>query len=105
MIRVCTVDDVPLGEGRSVAIGDVRIAVFHADSGWYALAAACPHRRGPLADGIVADASVICPLHERRFSLSSGREIGGSLCVRSYPAVVHGTDVYVRAGAGNLAAA
>ena len=48
------------------------IAIFRAAAGWFALDAACPHRGGPLADGIVCDSAVICPLHDRRFDLATG---------------------------------
>jgi nitrite reductase/ring-hydroxylating ferredoxin subunit len=72
MNYACRVDDVPLGEGRAVTLGDRRIALFRTPNGWYALDAVCPHRGGPLADGIVSDRAVICPLHERRFDLATG---------------------------------
>lgn len=80
MIRshpVCRAEDVPLGEGRAVTVAGRRIAVFNAPSGWYALDHACPHRGGPLADGLLSDACVTCPLHERRFDLRSGEDLGG----------------------------
>ena len=68
----CRVDDIPLGEGRAITLDGRRIAIFRAGGGWYALDAVCPHRGGPLADGIVCDRAVICPLHDRRFDLASG---------------------------------
>ena len=95
IFRVCTVDDVPLGEGRSVRIDERQIALFRGESGWYALDNRCPHRDGPLADGIVADRSVICPLHERRFDLASGRELTGELCVAAHQVLLHGRDVFI----------
>lgn len=76
-VRVGTVDDVPLLEGRSVAVGDRRVAVFRLHDGSFtAIDAACPHAGGPLADGIVADACVTCPLHNRRFDLVTGESEG-----------------------------
>lgn len=76
MTYACHVDDIPLGEGRTVRIGDRRVALFRTAAGWYAIDHACPHAGGPLADGIAADCSVICPLHERRFALDTGEPIG-----------------------------
>ncbi|HWF35573.1 MAG TPA: nitrite reductase small subunit NirD [Solirubrobacteraceae bacterium] len=100
MIRVCSVEDVPLGEGRAVAVGGHRVAVFRAEDGWFALDASCPHRGGPLADGIVASRTVICPLHERRFDLATGEErSSGSHCVATHRVEVRGEDVYLD---GNL---
>jgi nitrite reductase (NADH) small subunit len=96
MIRACAVDDVPAGEGRVVVIDGVRVAIFRAGGGWRAVDAACPHRGGPLADGIVADASVICPLHQRRFSLDTGEPLGHDCPALTVHRVeVRGTDLYV----------
>ena len=69
----CRVDDVPLGEGRAITLDGRRIAIFRSAAGWFALDAACPHRGGPLADGIVCDNAVICPLHDRRYDLAAAR--------------------------------
>jgi nitrite reductase (NADH) small subunit len=76
-VAVCRTADIPLGEGRAVTVAGRRIAVFNAPSGWYALDNACPHMGGPLAEGILADSCVACPLHERRFDLRSGEAVGG----------------------------
>ncbi|HMI81012.1 MAG TPA: nitrite reductase small subunit NirD [Solirubrobacterales bacterium] len=73
---VCRVGDVPLGEGRAVTVAGRRIAVFNAPTGWFALDAACPHQGGPLADGLLSDNCVACPLHGRRFDLRSGECLG-----------------------------
>ena len=97
MIRVCAVDDVPVGEGRMVTVAGHGIALFHTVKGWFALDARCPHRGGPLADGIVSDCLVICPLHERRFDLGSGEERSGDARVATHSVRVEGRQVYVEA--------
>jgi nitrite reductase (NADH) small subunit len=76
MTFACSAADVPPGEGRVALVDGVRVAVFRAGDGWRAVDADCPHRGGPLADGLVADASVTCPLHQRRFSLDTGEALG-----------------------------
>jgi nitrite reductase [NAD(P)H] small subunit len=93
--RACRVEDVPLGEGRAVTILGRRIALFRTRKGWYALDGACPHLGGPLADGIVAERSVICPLHERRFDLASGEALSGGCGAVAHRVIVAGDDVYV----------
>ena len=99
MIRVCGIEDIPPGEGRVVLVGGKRVAVFRADDGWFALDADCPHRGGPLADGIVARRTVICPLHERRFDLATGRECSaGDYAVAAHRVEVRGADVYLEDG-------
>jgi nitrite reductase (NADH) small subunit len=76
-VRVGAAGDVPELEGRSVTIAGRRIAVFRLPDGWAAIDAACPHRGGPLGDGLVADTCVTCPLHGRRFDLITGEQHGG----------------------------
>jgi nitrite reductase (NADH) small subunit len=70
------IGDVPLLEGRSVTVAGRRVAVFRTEQGHHAIDATCPHRAGPLADGLVADACVTCPLHGWRFDLRSGAALG-----------------------------
>jgi nitrite reductase (NADH) small subunit len=96
MTRACRIEDIPVGEGRVVAVGGRRVAVFHAADGVHALDAACPHRGGPLADGLLADASVTCPLHLRRFDLATGEPIGHDCAAVAVHAVeVRAGVVYV----------
>jgi nitrite reductase (NADH) small subunit len=95
MVRACAVSDVPMGEGRAVTIEGRRVALFRTRGGWYALDAACPHLGGPLADGIVSDRSVICPLHERRFDLVSGEPLSGGCAVAAHRVTVTGQYVFV----------
>ena len=75
--RVCSVADVPPLEGRSVTLGGRRIAIFNAASGFAALDAGCPHRAGPLSDGILADGCVVCPLHGWRIDIRTGAVVSG----------------------------
>jgi nitrite reductase (NADH) small subunit len=79
-------DLIPQGEGRTFALNEERIAVFHARSGeLFATQADCPHRNGPLADGLIGDGTVICPLHAWKFDLSSGQLRGGDCKLKTYP--------------------
>jgi nitrite reductase (NADH) small subunit len=51
---------IPAGEGRNFEIAGERIAVFHTRAGQvFATQAACPHKNGPLADGLVGGNIVI----------------------------------------------
>jgi nitrite reductase (NADH) small subunit len=97
MILACREDDVPLGEGRAITIAGRRIALFRATAGWYALDDTCPHRGGPLSDGILADCTVTCPLHERRFDLATGEGSAGGDRVTAYPVTVRDGEVWVLA--------
>jgi nitrite reductase (NADH) small subunit len=96
MSYVCSVGAIPIGEGRTVRLGERRVAVFRTLAGWYAIDHACPHAGGPLADGIASDCSVICPLHERRFALDTGEPLGhDGPGVEAHRVEIRGDEVHV----------
>jgi nitrite reductase (NADH) small subunit len=70
-----------------VRIAGTRIAVFRTRAGdVYATQAVCPHRGGPLADGLIGGGVLACPLHEFRFELSTGAPLSdGCESLRTYP--------------------
>ncbi len=81
---------IPQGEGRNFDVGGLRVAVFHTRSGRvFATQAACPHRGGPLADGLTDDDTVVCPLHDRVYAFATGE--GPDCRIEIYP-VRLGTD-------------
>lgn len=76
------IDAVPAGESRVFQVAGRDIAVFRCRTGdVYAADASCPHRGGPLADGLVGNHSVICPMHGYVFDLRTG-EPSGQGCPR-----------------------
>jgi nitrite reductase (NADH) small subunit len=76
---------IPRGEGRNFEVNGTRIAVFRtwADE-LFATEPDCPHRKGPLADGLIGNGRVVCPLHDRSYDLQTGEEIGGECRLRTY---------------------
>ncbi|KUI33376.1 (2Fe-2S)-binding protein [Mycobacterium sp. IS-1496] len=88
-VEIGRVDEIPLGEGRTFTVDGDQIAVFRLrDGSLRAVDAVCPHRGGPLADGLADERVVVCPLHGHTFDLCSGAEAGGAhLSVRSHPVV------------------
>jgi len=94
--RIGRVGDVPLLEGRSVTVAGRRIAVFRTDQGHHAIDATCPHRQGPLADGLVADSCVTCPLHGWRFDLRSGAALGNHPGVAVHEVVERDGELWLR---------
>jgi len=80
------VSAIPPGEGRTVQAFGKRIAVFHMRSGaFFAVQADCPHRGGPLADGLVGGTTLICPLHAWKFDLTTGDALFGECGIKAYP--------------------
>ncbi len=69
---------IPLGEGRTFHLGLRNVAVFRTRAGVFATDAMCPHRGGRLADGLVGDGKVICPLHGYKFALATGEALGNA---------------------------
>jgi nitrite reductase (NADH) small subunit len=90
------VGDVPLLEGRSTTVAGRRVAVFRTPDGHVAIDGACPHSGGPLADGLVADACVTCPLHGWRFDLRSGAALGNHPGVTAHEVVERDGELWLR---------
>ncbi|WFC41580.1 nitrite reductase small subunit NirD [Pseudoxanthomonas sp. SE1] len=93
-VEVCALDDIPLlGARVLVRAGQDDIALFRpAGDRVFALADRCPHKGGPLSQGIVAGDSVTCPLHAWQIALDSGQACAPDVgCVRRF-------DVEVRDG-------
>ncbi|MDO9355180.1 MAG: nitrite reductase (NAD(P)H) small subunit [Solirubrobacteraceae bacterium] len=102
-VRVASIDDLPLLEGRRTTIDGHRVAVFKLVDGLAAIDAVCPHKAGPLQDGLVADNCVTCPLHDRRIDLATGQVIGYEGAVHVHEVSQHGDDVWVRLSHAPLA--
>ena len=72
-----SIEQIPPGEGRRISVGHIPVAVFRTRSGEvHATQALCPHRAGPLADGIIGGGELHCPLHAYKFDLETGAPIG-----------------------------
>ena len=71
---ICRVDEIPvLGARRVSRAGGVEVAVFrNAEDKVFALLDRCPHKGGPLSQGIVFGESVACPLHNWTIALADG---------------------------------
>jgi nitrite reductase (NADH) small subunit len=77
LINLGPVDRIPIGEGREFEVEGELIAVFRARDGRvFGAQARCPHRAGHLADGVIGDGLVLCPLHAFRFELATGAPLG-----------------------------
>ncbi|TPK78194.1 MULTISPECIES: nitrite reductase small subunit NirD [unclassified Mesorhizobium] len=76
-IAIGTLSDIPRRGARCVATPQGKIAVFRtADDAVFAIDDHCPHKGGPLSQGIVHGAAVTCPLHNWVISLETGKALG-----------------------------
>lgn len=72
-VRVGAADSIPPGQGRCFLVGGEEVAVFRQRDGQlFATQNRCPHKNGPLSEGIVGGGKVICPFHSRKFDLCTG---------------------------------
>ena len=74
-IPVCRVSDIPvLGARRAARAQGLDVALFRTEADQvFALLDRCPHKGGPLSQGIVFGTSVACPLHNWTIGLADGR--------------------------------
>ncbi len=87
-IRITHCENIPLREGRAIKVGNREIAVFNLGDRFLALDNRCPHQGGPLADGIIAGTTVVCPLHAWKIDLVSGavsKPSDTASCLHAYP--------------------
>lgn len=97
-LRVCRVDDIPRLGSRVVRRVRGDIAVFRtADDEIFALADRCPHKGGPLSQGIVHGKHVTCPLHSWKIGLEDGNAAAPDEgCAMRYAVKVEDGEVYVQ---------
>ena len=97
---ICRIDDIlPLGARRVARPQGVAVAIFRtADERVFALLDRCPHRGGPLSQGIVLGDSVACPLHNWTIGLADGcarsPDVG---CTPAFACKLEGGQVYLDA--------
>ena len=102
---ITPVENIPPREGRAVTVGDDTIAIFHIGDRYLTIENKCPHKGGPLCDGIVSGSMVVCPLHGRRFDLETGMAVRASeaSCVATYPTKMEDGVIYVDLGGAHKA--
>jgi len=98
-IDIAALDDVAPRGARVIKTPDGCVAVFRTGADEvFALDNTCPHKAGPLSEGIVHGASVTCPLHNWVISLETGLVQGPDEgAVRTYPARVEDGRILIDA--------
>ncbi len=75
-IEIGRIEDIPRLGARTVETADGPVAVFRtADDAVFALRNRCPHRGGPLSEGIVSGRVVVCPMHNWTIDLTNGHAL------------------------------
>ena len=95
-------ENIPPFEGRSVHVAGRELAIFNLGDRFATIENECPHKGGPLCDGIVSGTTVVCPLHNWGFDLHTGLAVRASLpvCVMTFPTRVESGIVLVDVAQG-----
>jgi nitrite reductase (NADH) small subunit len=96
--KICAVGDVPMLGSRVVdSDGHGRIAVFRTSTDEiFAMRDKCPHKAGPLSQGIVHGKTVTCPLHSWKIQLEDGQVVAPDVgCVKHFPVKVENGEVFL----------
>ncbi|TCK17640.1 nitrite reductase (NADH) small subunit [Thiogranum longum] len=91
-IKVGKIGEIPRQGARVVSRAEGDIAVFRTvNDEIFALRDQCPHKGGPLSQGIVHDKRVACPLHDWKIGLDTGEAVAPDEgCAASYPVKIEG---------------
>ena len=97
-IEITQLDEIPVLGSRVVKTDSMDIAIFRtSDDRIFAVRDACPHKQGPLSQGIVHGTSVTCPLHNWKIDLASGEALGADEgCTNVYDTKVENNMIYLR---------
>ncbi len=97
-LDIGSVDQITPGTARTLpVIGGEEIAVFRTQTNeFHALINKCPHKQGPLSQGIVHGNVVACPLHNWNISLKTGEALGEDKgCVPVIPLRIDAGRIYL----------
>jgi nitrite reductase (NADH) small subunit len=85
-LNLGSVEKVPKGQGFCFIVAGQEIAVFRQRDGkLFATQNRCPHKQGPLSEGLIGSGKLICPLHSHKFDLCTGEGLEPKECLRVYP--------------------
>jgi len=95
--EVVALEDIPQLGSRVIKTDTMNIAVFRtASDEVFAMKDECPHKQGPLSQGIVHGTSVTCPLHNWKIDLASGEALGPDEgCTNVFPVKVENGLVFI----------
>jgi nitrite reductase (NADH) small subunit len=93
-VNLGAVEKIPLGQGRCYIVEGEEISVFRQRDGrLFATQNRCPHRQGPLSEGVCGGGKVICPLHGHKFDLATGQGAEHSERLKIYQVAESNGDV------------
>ena len=95
-VKVASIADVKEGAAVAADAGGTPVALYNVDGKIYATSNTCPHRGGPLGEGVLDGTTVTCPWHAFRFDVATGQCANQpALKVACHPARLEGQDILV----------
>jgi nitrite reductase/ring-hydroxylating ferredoxin subunit len=95
-VRVASVDELPEGKAVVVEVAGNRLALFRHQGEFFALDETCPHRGGPLHEGMIQEGVLACPWHLWQFDLKTGVSPVNPLSkVRTYRVWLEENELFV----------
>ena len=97
-VKICALDEIPAQGSRVVASKQGDIALFRtADDKVFGLHDKCPHKGGPLSQGMVHGDVVTCPLHGWKLGLADGNAVAPDKgCAKRFAVKLDDGSVFLR---------
>jgi nitrite reductase (NADH) small subunit len=96
LVRICSTSELPRpGEAKEFAAGPRTLCIANIDGVIRALDNECPHRGGPLAEGMIEHGKLICPWHAWTFDPATGATDASEERVAVYLVTVEAQEVFV----------
>jgi nitrite reductase/ring-hydroxylating ferredoxin subunit len=89
-IKVAVISDIREGRTRLCRVGQQAVCLYNVDGTIYATDDLCTHGLASLADGYLEGDEIVCPLHDGRFCVRTGRAAGApcTVAIKTYSVVI-----------------
>jgi 3-phenylpropionate/trans-cinnamate dioxygenase ferredoxin subunit len=96
--RVGPADELDVEDVMPFDFNGREYAIYHSIDGFFASEGSCTHEEEPLADGIVIDNVIECPLHQGRFDVRNGKALSAPVCIdlQTFPVQILEGDIYIQ---------
>jgi NAD(P)H-dependent nitrite reductase small subunit len=94
-VKAAAITEVKKDKSKVVTVNGKEIALFNVDGKIYAIQNHCPHRSGPLGEGVLEGEVVACPWHGWRFNVTNGKNAVMPVSVKTYEVKVEDGNIFV----------
>jgi nitrite reductase (NADH) small subunit len=98
-VRAAGISEIPAGKIAEVKVSEKCVALANVGGKFYAISGICLHQGGPLGEGELDGAVVMCPWHGWQFDVTTGKVAANQgMGVETYAVEVRGNDVFINVG-------